>query len=74
MRHLLVDNNGDCRKGIVSMGKGAALFLVVVGIILIIYTIDLLVEHRTDTWIALLVLIANIISVIWNLGVFAKRR
>lgn len=56
------------------MGKGAALFLVVVGIILIIYTIDLLVEHRTDTWIALLVLIANIISVIWNLGVFAKRR
>ena len=56
------------------MSKSAALFLVVVGIILIIYTIYLLVEHRTDTWIALLILIANIISVIWNLIVLWKRR
>ena len=56
------------------MGKAVALFLVVVPIIIIVYTVSHLSEYREDAWIAWLVIIANAICVIWNLGVLGKRR
>lgn len=42
------------------------LFLIAVGIGVIVYTIFLLLDHRVNTGIAIAVIAAGIISVIWN--------
>ena len=55
------------------MGKMLLLFLIAVGLAIIGYTINLLLNDSVDTTIAIAVIVANSIVVIWDASILTKR-
>lgn len=55
------------------MGRLIGLILIGVAIAVIIYTVDLLLDHRVNTGIAIAVIVASVLSVLWNASILGRK-
>ena len=55
------------------MGRMIGLILIGVAIAVIVYTVDLLLDHRVNTGIAIAVIVASVLSVLWNASILGRK-
>ena len=57
----------------ISLGRMIVLILIGVAIAVIVYTVDLLLDHRVNTGIAIAVIVASVLSVLWNASILGRK-